>query len=40
MKKFARKKCRKVFLEAIFFLFEKTFSDFLYKIFATALNES
>ena len=25
MKKFARKKCRKVFLEAIFFAFEKTF---------------
>ena len=25
MKKFARKKCRKMFLEAIFFAFEKTF---------------
>ena len=25
MKKFARKKCRKMFLEAIFFLLEKTF---------------
>ena len=42
MKKFARKKCRKMFLdrEAIFFAFEETFfREFLYKIFVITLHE-
>ena len=39
MKKFEQKNCRKMFLEAIFFAFEKTFSDFPYKIFVTALHD-
>ena len=33
MKKFARSKCSKIFLEAIFFAFEKTFLRVSYEIF-------
>ena len=41
MKKFARKKCWKMFLKAIFnFAFEKTFSEFPYKIFLIALHDT
>ena len=35
MKKFAQKNCRKMFLEAIFFAFEKTF----FRVFVTALHD-
>ena len=37
MKKFARKKCRKMFLEAIFFAFEKTFFQSFYTKFLSLL---
>ena len=40
MKKFARKKCREMFVEAIFFSHSrKRFSEFLYKSFVIALRE-
>ena len=37
MKKFAWKKWPKMFLEALFFAFEKKFSEFLYKILVIAV---
>ena len=40
MKIFALKKCRNMFLEAVFFShLRKRFSEFLYKIFVIALHE-
>ena len=40
MKKLARKKCRKMFLEAIFFrIRENFFSESTYKIFVIALHD-
>ena len=37
MKKFAWKKYRKMFLEALFFRIRKIFSEFLYKILVIAV---
>ena len=37
MKKFAWKKCRKMFLEALFSHSRKFFSEFLYKILVIAV---
>ena len=39
MKKFARRKCRKIFLEAMFSHLWKLFSKFLYKIFVIILRD-
>ena len=39
MKKCARKKCRKMFLEAFFWYSTKLFSEFPYKIFIIALHK-
>ena len=39
MKKFARKKCQKMFLEAIFFAFEKTFFEVSVQNFVIALHD-
>ena len=38
MKKFAGKECQNMFLEAFFFAFKKTFSEFPYKIFIIVLH--
>ena len=39
MKKFVRKKCRKMFLEAIFLHLRKLFSEYPYRIFVIALHD-